>query len=246
MPQPSPFAPAFFQFFRELRRNNRKEWFEANRDRYEEDVLEPSKAFVLAFRPHLRDISAHFRAEPRVRGGSLFRIHANLRFRPGGDPYKEHAGIQFRHAGGDDVHAPGFYLHLEPTRDAAEASGDDEPASLRGGCFVGMGLWHPDRDTLTAIRQAIVDDPDGWTSVVRDDGFTGTFELGGESLVRGPVGFDHDHPLIDDIKRKDFIAAAPLSEDEVTGRGFVESFAERCRVGAPFVRWLCGAVGADF
>ncbi|NIP83272.1 MAG: DUF2461 family protein, partial [Gemmatimonadetes bacterium] len=70
--------------------------------------------------------------------------------------------------------------------------------------------------------------------------------LGGDSLKRGPVGFDRDHPLIDDIKRKDFIAVAELTEDDVVADGFVERFADRCAAGAPFVRWLCEAVGVGF
>lgn len=239
MAQPSPFSTELFDFFRDLRANNRKEWFEANRTRYEEHVLEPAKIFVLAFRSHLRDISPHFQAEPRVRGGSLFRIHANRRFNPDRPPYKEHAGIQFRHRGGGDVHAPGFYLHLEPDSDAG-AYGSP------GGCFVGMGTWHPDRDALTAIREAIVEDPDRWKEVTRDPAFQRNLELGGESLKLGPTGFDRDHPLIDDIKRKDFVAMARLGQDDVVADGFVERFAGICRDGAPFVRWLCSAVDAEF
>jgi uncharacterized protein (TIGR02453 family) len=235
--QPSPFSPELFAFFRALKSHNDKPWFELHRDRYEEHVLEPSKVFVLAFRPRLREISPEFQAEPRVQGGSLFRIHANRRFNPDRPPYKTHAGIQFRHRSGGDVHTPGFYLHLEP-------EGGNEGGE--GGCFIGLGIWHPDRDALTAIREAIVEDPDGWTAVRDDDEFRRHFRLGGDSLKRGPVGFDRDHPLIDDIKRKDFIAIAELSEEEVAADGFVERFADRCRAGAPFIDWLCGAVGVAF
>ncbi len=240
MAQPSPFSPALFDFFRDLRQNNQKSWFEANRDRYEEDVVEPCKVFVLAMRPHLREISRHFQAEPRIRGGSLFRIHANLRFNPDRPPYKEQTGVQFRHTAASDVHAPGFYLHLEPEGEAGLGPG------AQGGSFAGLGSWHPDRDTLTAIRESIVDDPEAWRSATRDADFQATFELGGESLKLGPKGFDRDHPLIDDIKRKDFVAVAAIGEEEVTADGFVDRFAGLCRTGAPFVRWLCGSVGAAF
>ena len=239
MAQPSPFSDALFDFFRDLRSNNRKEWFEANRDRHEEHVLEPSKVFVLAVRKHLREISPHFQAEPRVRGGSLFRIHANRRFNPDRPPYKTHAGIQFRHRKGGDVHAPGFYLHLEP-------EGAGGAYTDTGGCFVGMGTWRPDRDALTAIRESIVDDPDTWTAITRDAGFLAELRLAGDSLKLGPVGFDRDHPLIDDIKRTDFIASADLTEDDVVADGFAERYAEICRAGAPFVAWLCAAVGVEF
>ncbi len=239
MTQPSPFSPALFDFFRDLRANNRKEWFEANRERYQEHVLEPSKVFVLAFRSHLRRISPQFQAEPRVRGGSLFRIHANLRFHPDRPPYKIHAGIQFRHRAGGDVHAPGFYLHLEP-------DGGTGAVGSRRGCFAGMGVWHPDRTALTAIRESIVDDPEAWRAVTGTPEFRETLRLGGDSLKLGPTGFDRDHPLIDDIKRKDFIAVAELTEGDVVADGFVDRFTTLSRAGAPFVAWLCGAMGVEF
>lgn len=239
MAQPSPFTPAFFDFFRRLRRHNDSAWFEAHRDAYDDEVLGPSKVFVLAVRRHLEAISPHFVAEPRVRGGSLFRIHTNRRFNPDRPPYKTHAGIQFRHRTGRDVHAPGFYLHLEPTGGAGTYTDG-------GGCFVGMGMWRPDRETLTAVREAIVADPDGWRTVTRDPPFTGELRLGGESLKRGPVGFDREHELIDDIKRTDVIAVADLGEAEVLADGFVERFAAICAAGAPFMAWLCDAVGVEF
>jgi uncharacterized protein (TIGR02453 family) len=239
MAQPSPFPPAFFDFFRELREHNEKEWFEANRDRYADEALAPSKTFVLAVRRHLEEISPHFVAEPRVRGGSLFRIHTNRRFNPERPPYKTHAGIQFRHRTGGDVHAPGFYLHLEPAGGPG-SFGDD------AGCFVGVGIWRPDTRTLTSIREAIVDDPEGWLAVRDDPDFRSLLRLGGESLKLGPRGFDRDHPLIDDIKRKDFIAVADLGEDDVLADGFVDRFAGICAAGSPFVAWLCNSVGVDF
>lgn len=239
MPQPSPFTPELFRFFTDLRENNRKEWFEANRDRYEEQVLEPCRIFVLALRPHLRRISPHFQAEPRIRGGSLFRIHNNRRFHPDRPPYKTHAGIQFRHTAGGDVHAPGFYLHLEP-----EGAGEGEYG--QGGCMAAMGVWRPDRDTLTAIRDAIVDDPDGWIRVSRAPRFHAALELGGDALKRGPAGYDREHPMIEDLKRKDFVASVGLTEAEVVEDGFVERYADLCQAGAPFVRWLCEAAGVAF
>jgi uncharacterized protein (TIGR02453 family) len=239
MTQPSPFGPSFFDFFRDLRENNDTAWFEANRDRYEDAVLAPSRAFVLAVRRPLETVSPQFQAEPRVRGGSLFRIHTNRRFNPERPPYKTHAGIQFRHVAGRDVHAPGFYLHLEPT-------GGTGSYTAEGGSFVGMGIWRPDTRTLTRIREAIVDDPGGWRGVVRDPGFRDAFRLGGASLKRGPRGFDRAHPLIDDIKRKDFIAVADVGEADVVSDGFVERFAAYCATGGPFMAWLCRAVGADF
>jgi len=240
MAAPSPFGPELFDFLRDLKANNEKSWFEANRERYEEELLEPCKTFVLAFRPRLRKISPNFRADPTIRGGSLFRIHRNLRFRPDAPPYKTAIGIQFRHVAGKDVHAPGFYLHLEPESDDADGT------LMSGHPFVGMGTWHPDRDTLTAIREAIVKEPESWTAAAHDPDVQDALTFGGESLKLGPVGFDRDHPLIDDIKRKDFVLSAPLTEEDVVADGFLDRFEERCRAGLPVMTWLCDAVGVAF
>lgn len=223
------FSPALFRFLEDLAENNEKAWFDANRGRYERDVREPAIRFILDFGPRLKEISPHFRADPRKQGGSLFRIHRNRRFQPDAPPYKTHTGIQFRHDAGRDAHAPGFYLHLEP-----------------GASFVGVGTWRPDRATLRSIREAIVDDPDGWRAATREGSFPERFELGGDSLKRGPRGFDRDHPLIEDLKRKDFVGTAEVTEGRITAPDFLDDFTERCRAGAPFVGWLCRAAGAPF
>ncbi|HEX9885916.1 MAG TPA: DUF2461 domain-containing protein [Longimicrobiales bacterium] len=222
------FSPALFRFLEELAAHNDREWFHANRDRYESDLREPALRFIMDFGPRLDAISPHFRADPRKQGGSLFRIHRDVRFSKDKSPYKTHTGIQFRHTAGKDAHAPGFYLHLEPAQ-----------------VFLGIGIWHPDGPTLRAIREAIVDDARGWTKA-KGPPFGGAFELAGDTLSRAPSGFDKEHPLVDDLRRKDFIGVASLSEKDVTTPGFLDDFTARCRSGAGFIRWLCGAVGVAF
>lgn len=103
-------TPKLFSFFRDLKKNNDRDWFEANRARYERDVREPLLAFTDAFAEPLYKISPHFRAEPKKVGGSLFRIFRDVRFSKDKSPYKTHAGVHFRHERARDVHAPGFYL----------------------------------------------------------------------------------------------------------------------------------------
>ncbi len=125
-----------------------------------------------------------------------------------------------------DVHAPGFYLHLEP-----------------GAVFVGVGIWHPDTRTLNKIRDAIVDDPARWEAIRSEPAFTKHFELGGDSLKRGPKGYDPDHPFIEDIKRKDFIASTPFDEEQVCRPDFIDRFTDSCRTAAPFMEFLTAAVG---
>ena len=91
------FGPELFAFLAELELNNNREWFGANRHRYEEHLLEPALAFIEDFAPRLQKISPHFRADARPSGGSLFRIYRDTRFSKDKSPYKTHVGLHFRH-----------------------------------------------------------------------------------------------------------------------------------------------------
>lgn len=217
-----------FAFLRDLARHNDRAWFAENRDRYERDVKGPALRFVTDFAPELKKISPHFRADPRPVGGSLFRIHRDVRFSNDKSPYKTHVGIRFPHTAGKDVHGPVFYLHLEP-----------------GEVFVGCGVWHPEGATLSRIRDSIASRPERWRRVWDGKKFRGRFRLGGDSLRRAPRGIDPDHPLIEDLKRKDFIAVAQLQEGAVVRQGFIHEFAGLCRDAQPFQRFLCDALGLE-
>ena len=106
MNEPS-FGPELFSFLEDLAANNDREWFAANKRRYEEHLLEPALAFIEDFAPRLEQISPHFRADPRPNGGSLFRIYRDTRFSKDKTPYKTNVGIHFRHERAKDAHAPG-------------------------------------------------------------------------------------------------------------------------------------------
>src|ERR671922_2157062 len=131
------FGPELFTFLAELREHNDREWFAANKERYEAHVLEPALAFIEDFGYRLQSISPHFRADPRRTGGSLFRIYRDTRFSKDKAPYKTNVGVHFRHERAKDAHAPGYYLHIGP-----------------GEVFAGGGMWHPDSSTATRIREA--------------------------------------------------------------------------------------------
>ena len=223
------FTPATFGFLTELATNNNREWFHAHKSRYESDVKDPALRFIIDFGPRLARISTRFRADPRANGGSLFRIYRDMRFSSDKSPYKTYTGIHFRHEAARDVHAPGFYLHLEP-----------------GSVFVGCGVWRPAGPALRKIREAIDEEPDAWLRASRDEGFQGAFELSGDSLIRAPKGFTPAHPLIEDLRRKDFIGVAQLDEEAVSSEGFLKLFGQLCRDAVPFQRWLCGALGVGY
>ncbi len=220
------FSPRTFAFLRDLAKNNNREWFQDNKGRYEKDVKGPALEFIQAFASSLAKISPHFRADPGANGGSLFRIHRDVRFSKDKSPYKTYTGIQFRHERRKDAHAPGFYLHLEP-----------------GNCFVGMGIWHPDGKTLRKIREHLVEDPKGWKKSVSGAGFKKRLQLTGDRLVRHPRGFDPDHPLIEDLMWKDYIAFAKLTQKAVLDPGFLREFVAYCRAGRPLMAFLCEAPG---
>ncbi len=221
------FTAKTFAFLNDLADNNDREWFKANQDRYESEVREPALDFITDFKPYLDDISPHFRADARKVGGSLFRIQRDTRFAKDKTPYKTNTGVQFRHEAAADVHAPGFYLHLEPRN-----------------CFYGFGLWRPETKVAYTIRAYIDAEPDEWTKSIAALGDDMT--LAGDSLKRPPRGYDPDHHLVEDLKRKDFIVTATLTQKEVTASGFMDDFADRCRTGSPFMAFLCQAVNIDY
>ena len=215
-------TPRTFRFFRELARHNDREWFEANKRRYLEEVRDPLVRFIEAFGPKLARISAHMVADPRPVGGSLFRIYRDTRFSKDKRPYKTHAGLSFRHADGRDVHAPVFYLHLEP-----------------GSAFAAAGMWRPPAESVKLVRDAIVAHPERWKRATR------TCPLGepGDGLQRTPRGYDPEHPLVADLKRQSFITTTSFTEKEAGAPEFLDRFAHACRRATPLMRFLTGAVG---
>jgi uncharacterized protein (TIGR02453 family) len=220
----SYFTPELFQFLKQIKRNNRRDWFLKNRERYEECVRQPCLRFITDFGFRLHDVSPWLVASPKPNGGSLMRIYRDTRFSPDKTPYKTNVGMSFRHAGSkEDIHGAGFYLHLSP-----------------GEVFLAGGAWHPETRALAKIRDAIAWKSDEWKKVTR--GLT----FGGESLTRPPRGYREDHPMIEHIKRKDFIAWVELTEKQVCGGNFLNEATRACRKLAPMVGFLARAQGLQF
>ena len=190
---------------------------------------EPLIAFIQDFSEHLAKISSHFVSDPRKVGGSLFRIYRDVRFSKDKSPYKTHAGVHFRHERAKDVHAPGFYLHLDPEE-----------------VFIAAGIWHPDSPTLKIIRAAISDVPLAWKRAAKGGPFKKNYALAGDSLKRTPAGFDPHDPLIEDLKRKDFIGVAERTPQDIVAPYFMESFAGTCKAAASFTKFLTLAVKLPF
>lgn len=216
------FSPATFKYLEKLDANNNRIWFESHRQEYEDAVRTPALDFIAAMADDLHAISPHFLALPRKVGGSLMRVHRDVRFGKDKRPYKTNIGIQFRHTQGKDVHAPGFYVHLEPKA-----------------CFLGVGIWHPDAPALARIRTAIMENSAAWIKASRDKRFARTYELAGDSLANAPRGYAKDHPLLQDLKRKDFIAVAEFSSSLATNARFQAEVVKSFRIALPYMRFLC-------
>lgn len=223
------FGNETFAFLESLASNNNRDWFNEHKEEYEARVLGPALDFITAMGPVLGKISQHFDAIPKRQGGSLMRVYRDTRFSKDKTPYKTNIGIQFRHAAGKDVHAPGYYLHIAP----------DE-------VFLGAGMWRPDATALAGIRQRIDDAPEQWQKATGAKGLRRRFEFQGESLKRPPRGFDASHPLLEDLKRKDFIAVTPLSRAEVTDPALPGALAKLLRPTHTYMAFLCAAVGQPF
>lgn len=215
------FTPETFAFLRELRDNNNREWFQANKSRYEKSLRDPALRFISDFAPRLARFAPRLVADPRPVGGSMFRIYRDTRFSRDKSPYKTHLGIHFFHEKAKAAASvPGFYLHLAP-----------------GESFAAAGIWHPDPPSLGRIRQGIVKNAAQWKGIKRK------LPVEGGSLKRPPKGFPADHPLIDDLKRTDFVTSLRLSDREICSPKFISEFGASCKKMAPLVKFVAESLG---
>ncbi len=223
------FSKQTFAFLNALAQNNERAWFEQHQQEYEDFVRTPALDFISDMSDEMPAISRHFLAQPKKVGGSLMRVQRDTRFSKDKTPYKTNIGIQFRHEVGKDVHAPGYYLHIEP-----------------GECFIGIGLWRPEADALFRIRTAIVEKPEAWLAARDDKAFRKLFTLEGDTLANAPRGFAKDHPLVSDLKYKDFIGMSALPQSTITSGQLREQVVAQFRAAAPYMRFLCQALELKF
>lgn len=223
------FTPATLRFLRALDRHNSREWFHAHKDNYEQHVREPFLALIGDLAEPLAKISTHYRADTSKVGGSLFRIHRDVRFSHNKLPYKPWAGARLSHERRREIAAPSFYIHIQPDH-----------------CFVGGGLWQPENHTLRNIREFMIDNPAAWKRASRSTVFRRHFEMAGESLKRPPRGFDPEHELIVDLKRKSFAAVETISDDFACSDRLRPYIVTNMKRLAPMLDYLCAAQNLEF
>lgn len=226
------FGRGALTFLRQLKRNNRREWFLKNRDAYENEVLSPLRMMVEELDVRFGHFAPEFVGDPKR---SIFRIYRDVRFSKDKSPYKTHAASWFKHqnAGhgvGSETHGggAGYYFHLEP-----------------GGSFVAGGIWMPPRPSLNQLREAIAAKPADFAKTMSAPAFRRRFgKLSEEAmLTRLPRGFAPGHPAEPWLRYQSFTVHAMLNDTEVLDRRVVDRVEKDYKTMLPFVRWLNRALG---
>jgi len=217
------FPPELVTFFHDLRLHNDRAWFTANKERYERDVLEPAKEFVLALGERLHPIAPGVQADPRV-NRSLFRIQRDTRFANDKTPYKTNLGVWLWEGVGPRMACSGFYLHVEPPT-----------------LMLGVGLYQFSDALLEAFREAVLSDVYGpaLDEAARKVTAAGPYSVDGRRWKRVPRGYDKDHPRADWLTFGGLYAGLELPIPPVFHEpGFAAFCAEHYRKMLPLHTWL--------
>ena len=215
-------------FLKELKLNNHKEWFEANRKRYENakaDYLQLVGEVLAGVSQHDPSIGA-LQAKDCV-----FRINRDVRFSKDKSPYKTNMGAGFS-KGGKKMVVAGYYLHCEP-----------------GSGFIAGGMWMPDAPSLKKIRQEIDYCLEEFEGIIKGESFVkqfGTLENGSDvTLTRPPKGYEESNPAIGYLKLKSFIATSPITDADFTSKDIVGKIVTACVALRPLVYFINKAVSSE-
>ncbi len=213
------FPEEGLKFLRALKRNNRREWFQAHREEYEKYVRGPMMDFVLALREEFARWAPEMVADPAF---SLYRIYRDMRFSKDKSPYKTHTAAVFPRRGLSKNAGAGLYFHVAP----------DETV-------IGGGIYMPGPQELLAVRRHIAEHYRKYRSIVESPEFRRLFrDWENARLQRVPRGFPPDHPAGEYLKQKQFIAGCDFPAEFAASPRFYPTLVDRLRKMLPFVRFL--------
>lgn len=213
------FPPEARQFLRDLRDNNRREWFRPRKPLFEKHVRQPLLQLVDEAGQALAEHSPGHLREPRK---SVYRIYRDIRFSKDKSPYKTHVAAIFPPGGLPRHGGAGFYFHF---------SADE--------LLIGGGLYRPASSDLAGIRRQIAADPGELRAILSAPAFQETFSgLEGERLKRTPRGFPRDHPANDLLVHKQFLAGATMPASEVERPSIGPLLDTHFRALGPLVAYL--------
>ncbi len=219
---------ATIKFLKELKKNNNKPWFDANRSKYE-DAKNDFAAFIQTI------INKHSKKDGSIKElkakDCMFRINRDIRFAKDKSPYKTNFGASINRGGKKSLFA-GYYFHLEP-----------------GESFAGGGIWMPMPPELKKVRQEIDYNLDEFTKIINSKKFKSVYgELyKGEdaSLSKVPQGFEKDNPAADYLKLKSFLAMKTLKETELTSKDLEKIVSEAFEALQPLLVFINKAIADE-
>jgi uncharacterized protein (TIGR02453 family) len=222
------FSKETVSFFKNLKKNNTRDWFEVHRSNYENHVMGPAKAFVVAMGEQLKTIVPRVHAIPQI-NKSIFRLNRDTRFSMDPTPYKTNLGIYLWEGGASKMEGVGFYFHLEPPT-----------------LMLGSGAYMFSDKQIARYRRAVVDPKLGkeLTKIAAMVSGLEGWELGGKHYKRVPAGFDPNHPnaplLLHNGLYAGFDTAIP---EEFFSDRLVDYCMDRYAPLLPLHRWLVKATG---
>ena len=206
------------RFLGQLKQNNNREWFEKNREQYEEAMAQ----FELLVGRLISDIGKSVDLDGITPRDCIMRIYRDVRFSKDKSPYKTGLGAGIV-PGGRKSGRMGFHLHVGPG----------------GATMVGSGLWEPTPQQLTRFRNAISEDAGAFRRIVAAAPFKRHFgEVMGDRLKTAPQGYPADHPAIELLRLKQVCVAEKFDDDTVVSRAFPGLAVESMKVMRPFIAYL--------
>jgi uncharacterized protein (TIGR02453 family) len=214
--------PSTLKFLKDLKKNNNKPWFDANRKRYEEAKMDFEnfiQQVIDSFGKKDKSISS-LKAKD-----CLFRINRDVRFSKDKSPYKTNFGASINKEGRKAFSSAGYYFHLEP-----------------GQCFVGGGIYQPEPDALKKVRQEIDYNFRDFKKIIGSKKFKtvyGDLDKSAEfTLSRVPKGYEPDNPAAEYLKLKSYIAFFQIKDNELVSRNLVKKTAEAFAVLQPLLDFI--------
>jgi uncharacterized protein (TIGR02453 family) len=213
------FPPETVRFLRALKRNNRREWFNARKDQYQAEVREPMMAVIERLAIDFRAFGPELVASPKT---SMYRVYRDTRFSEDKTPYKTHVAASFPWRGLPKHEGAGAYFHIAPE-----------------GVWIGGGMYAPQTPQLHAVREHVAVNVKRLRAIVESGAFKRTVGiLEGEQLQRVPRGFPQDHAAAEYLKYRQFLAGRELPASFATSPSFYSTLIAVFRHVVPFLRFL--------
>ena len=212
------FTPATLKFLRALKRNNRRDWFNAHKDDYERHVRQPMTEIVERLAGDFRAFAPEIVASPKQ---SMYRIYRDTRFSENKTPYKTHVAAVFPTRGLPKHEGAGLYFHVSPTD-----------------VWVGGGMYAPQTPQLQAVREHIAANIKRLRTLVESPAFRRQITLEGDRLQRVPRGFARDSEAAEFLRYRSFIAGCEFPPTFATSPSFYGTLLKVFRQVAPLARFL--------